>query len=106
LGGSLRANGPANDPANTPAHTTANDLPSARTFGAKHSRGLPPNRSCMSRMAAAIGQTAPAYAPANPLSALAQHPTQRQTRAVQFSVFTVQVNMIAARATRPLTVDR
>ncbi|MFM7037165.1 MAG: hypothetical protein ACKO2L_05520, partial [Planctomycetaceae bacterium] len=48
--GSLRANGPA----------TA--LASARTFGAKHSRGLPPGRSgacfsrMLSRMAAACGQ--------------------------------------------------
>ncbi|MFM7040439.1 MAG: hypothetical protein ACKO2L_22255, partial [Planctomycetaceae bacterium] len=42
----------------------ANVLASVRTFGAKHSRGLPPNRSAawfsrmLSRMAAAGGQTA------------------------------------------------
>jgi len=35
-GGSLRAKGPCKRPTNA--------LASARTFGAKHSRGLPPNR--------------------------------------------------------------
>jgi len=51
-GGSLRANGRC--------HRSVNAHASARTFGAKRRRGLPPNRSaaCFSRMAAACGQTA------------------------------------------------
>jgi len=54
-----------------PCHRPVNALASARTFGAKHSRGLPPNRSgaCFSRMAAACGQTA--------LPPLRQRPRQR-----------------------------
>ena len=52
-GGSLRANGPCK-------HSN-NALASARTFGAKHRRGLPPSRWVqphVSRMAAACGQRA------------------------------------------------
>jgi|GEM_PF-6681209 len=67
-GGSLRAKGHCK-------HAT-NALASARTFGAKHSRGLPPDRY-QSRMAAACGQKDTANTPPTPSPARA--PSVRNT---------------------------
>jgi len=67
-GGSLRAKGHCKRPANA--------LASARTFGVKHSRGLPPNRY-QSRMAAACGQKDTANAP--PTHSPARAPSVRNT---------------------------